>query len=393
MRVLQYSMCVTSLLALIACGGGGSSSSTASSARSFTPAPPPPEPPPPEPVIVTDPALDAIQVSTTWQRQTAANTLQMHNNANAYSGGGIADGVLYVTGGGHKNWFNDAVAVLDLASFSSTGWVETFQSTADYLQVDDEDAVAIGAELNTNYIAGTSMFQRGAVVGKISYHTFDGIVPVAGGFYTFGGENTYDNPGQPVPAWANRTGSIAQYSEELGWRFISNDLVDSLFDVAHVAACLDYTDSNKIWVVQGWGLYSFDRTTEQITNENIVLPLWAAEGWIECGDGALYIGGGIGNNQFVTLDIASGNWSTAENLPFTSSREGSVVYALGTLYGYESGSLWRWNGSDWDVQASDGPNVQNHSYGRFGYDALHQLFYLVEVVDDVWEVWFVRTQN
>jgi hypothetical protein len=94
------------------------------------PAPPdPPEPPP----TGSDPVLSSV--GTSWTQVTPGMPLLVHENTNAYSGGVFCHGRWYILGGGHANSYNDAVAMLDVSTFSTVGFWEEFQSTADYLGV------------------------------------------------------------------------------------------------------------------------------------------------------------------------------------------------------------------------------------------------------------------
>lgn len=335
-----------------------------------------------------DPVLNGVVAGTVWQPIAAAAPLQIHTQATAYSGGGIDECIIYVLGGGHNNGMNDAVAALDLSRFSTQGWVESFASTADYLGVGDLDYAAISAELNATYSL-PGMFDRAGELGRLSIHTYDAVVPVDGGFYLFGGENPYDNPGQAAPVWPSRTGTIAHYSRSQGWRYISDQLT-GVADAGRIAAALDGSDENIIWLIQDWELYHFDRSAEQVTATGLSANNWSTEGWIESGDGRLYVGGGIDNGSFAWYD--GDEWSAAHELPFDNSQIGATAFARGALWGYERGTLWRWDdgGTSWVTEATGGPQTNRYVYGRFGYDATHDLFYVVNVIDEEWQTWFVR---
>ncbi len=326
-----------------------------------------------EPSQSLDTVLSQIPVSNNWVRYTSANELQMDIRADAFSGGGIYNAGIYVFGGGHNNGMSDAVGYLDLRQFSTLGWTEPFASTADYLSVADDSYLAIGNELNTSY-TDNGLFSRGNLMGRLSVHSYDGIVPVSDGFYLFGGEESYDNPEQPAPAWPNRHGAISFFNGT-DWSHVSTGL--SIVDAGRTAAVLNADDTNIIYVISDWELFEYNRTTNQF-NLLSATPVWNTEGWIEYCNGEIVTGGGINNNLF-----------TFGSLPFENSQTGSVTCANNQLYAYEKGTMWRWNNS-WEVVATGGPTDLTYTYGRFGYDKAHGIFYMVVVTNNEWQTWFVK---
>ena len=221
-----------------------------------------------------DPVL--LSVGTTWTQITPGTALQLHENANAYSGGVFCNGRWYIIGGGHANSYNDAVAVLDVSTFSSVGFWEEFQSTADYLGVSDLDFELIAEELNANYI-GNGMFNRNGVLGRISHHTYDQSACTSTGFINYGGEHVYDLPWSQSVVWPTRENVAARYENGV-WSIQTTDIPNfPYYRTGNLAAVADAENPDIHWVLSNWQLYRYDTIADTWLYISDV-PNWNAEG-------------------------------------------------------------------------------------------------------------------
>jgi hypothetical protein len=348
------------------------------------PAPPdPPEPPP----TGSDPVLSSV--GTSWTQVTPGMPLLVHENTNAYSGGVFCHGRWYILGGGHANSYNDAVAMLDVSTFSTVGFWEEFQSTADYLGVSDWDFPAIVSELNANYI-GDGMFDRNGELGRISHHTYDQSACTSTGFINYGGEHVYDTPYWLSVVWPTRVNVAARYENGI-WSVQTTSIPDfPYWEAGNLAVVADPENTDIHWVLSSWILYRYDTLAdswEYVTDLNN----WNAEGWIEATPGQIHVGGGYGVGTWSTYDIASDTWSIQGSIPGDSRMTAVTVGPNNELYAYYGGNLWNMSRNNILV-ASGGLSQQNHTYGRFIYDPQHGVFIVTDNFNDGagWQVWAVK---
>ena len=368
-------------------------------------------PEPTYPIVVEGPGAwiqTNIGVSSAFTNITAnlQRTLQIHNQAEAFSGGGCGGGFMYVLGGGHNNGMNDAVAVLDLRRLDSLGWVEEIESTADYRGVSDTAYNTIGAYLNAEYdasdVVGGVRDSRGLVA--LSRHTYDSFdVLENGDFYMFGGVMAYDNTGQPNPAWQDWESDLWKYTRGVGYSYlgrrsaIQTGLVTS-------SLCIDWLDSNRLWVRDDTGLYAVNLTTGSFGAAVTNGGNWGDESWMRFNEddgsqGTIACGGSFGGGTWTEYDIALNTWSAGRAFPPGGNTTFDYVFYVPARYGANYGAyfcytptlgqLWRWNGSAWSSIATGGPTASDWVYGRAGFDEVHEVFY-VNVYEAEWRTWMVR---
>jgi len=348
----------------------------------------PSDPPiPPDPPIGSDPVL--LSVGNSWTQVAPETSLQIHENANAYSGGVFCNGRWYIIGGGHANSYNDAVAVLDVSMFSTVGFWEEFQSTSDYLGVSDWDFVPIADEQNANYI-GNGMVDRNGILSRISHHTYDQTACTSTGFINYAGEHVYDLPYTQPVVWPTRENVAARYENGV-WSVQTTDIQDfPYYLTGNLAAVADVENPDIHWVLSSWALYRYD--TQADTWQFVTyVDNWNSEGWIEATPGQIHAGGGYDVGSWSTYDIASDTWTNQGNIPGNNNMTAVAVGPNDELYAYYGGNLWNMSQGNVLV-ASGGLSVQNHTYGRFIYDPQHSVFIVTDNFNDGagWQVWAVR---
>ena len=334
--------------------------------------------------------VDSIAVGSNWSDVTPSegNHLRIDYKAQAYSGGGTANGRTVVFGGGHNDGMSDAVAYLDWRNFESVGWVEDFPSTADHIGVADDNWAAIGSHANANYNPATPgglSDSRGAVA--LSRHTYDQMVVLDDRFYLFGGVLPFDNQGQPNARWRTPDeGDIWRYDFGEGWTYISKDIASGW--PGHAGATVD-TLTGDIWVHDDDGLRRFDTSTDQLGPAGDFLNSQAIESTLNFNPdkgakGTLFGSGTYAGSNWHEYDIATGQQRNMGRVPGNAAYT-YIIYvdsSFGSNYGTyfalvpSDGSLRRWNGSDWDTVATGAPRGE-YIYGRAGFEPEHEVFFWV----------------
>ncbi|MFT4615239.1 MAG: hypothetical protein ACI9NT_002391 [Bacteroidia bacterium] len=334
--------------------------------------------------------VDSIAVGSKWVDVTASegNHLRIDYRAQAYSGGGTANGRTVVFGGGHNDGMSDAVAYLDWRKFESVGWVEDFPSTADHLGVADDNWAAIGRHANAKYNRATPgglLDSRGAVA--ISRHTYDQMVVLDDRFYLFGGVLSYDNPKQPKARWRTPDeGDIWRYDFGAGWTYISKALGAGW--PGHAGATVD-TLTGDIWVHDDEGLRRFYTRTDRLGAAGEHLKSQAIESTLNFNPdkgakGTLFGSGTYAGANWHEYDVATGRQRDMGRVPGNVAHTYIIHIAAsfgsnyGTYFAFvpSDGSLRRWNGSDWDTVATGAPRGE-YVYGRVGFEPEHKVFFWV----------------
>jgi hypothetical protein len=301
---------------------------------------------------------------------------------------------------------SDSVSVLNLRKLDSMGWVEEIQSTADHEGVADTNYSAIGTYLNAQYDAADAVGgirdSRGLVA--LSRHTYDSFdVLENGDFYLFGGVLPYDNTGQPAQPWQTWESDLWKYTRGVGYTFLGRRSATQTSLVTS-SLCIDWLDSNRLWVRDTTGVYAFNLTTNAFGSVITNGGNWGDESWMRFNEdtgtqGSLACGGSFGGSTWTEYDIAANTWSAGRAFPPGGNSTYDYVFYVPSRYGANYGAyfcytptigqLWRWNGSAWSSIATGGPTAVDWVYGRAGFDEVHEVFY-VNVYSGGWQTWMVR---
>jgi len=347
-----------------------------------------------------------VPTDSTWQNVTGnlgrALNIQASEPA-AYSGGGCGNGRIFVFGGGHNNGMNDATAILDLRRLDTLGWIEEVESTADHEGVADDAYGTLSTYFNSIY---SSSIARGGVrddrgLVPLSRHSYDGIgVTETGVIYMYGGILPYDNSGQSGQPWANRENDLWKYTPGVGWEYLAGRGNDTAHGTCSCA--IDTLDTSRIWVRDADGIKAFVLATNTFGSVVTSGGSWSEESFMRFNEddgtqGTLVCGGSYGGANWTEYDIQADSWSATRSFPTGANTTSSYVFHVagrhGSNYGTyfcfapNQGTLWRWNGSSWASIATGGPTPNDLTYGRCGFDEVHQVFY---VVVPSWQTWLVR---
>jgi len=351
---------------------------------------------------------DNVPTDSTWQQVTSNLERNLDIQASepmAYSGGGCGGGRIFVFGGGHNNGMNDATAILDLRRLDTLGYINEVNSTADHEGAADDAYNTLGTYLNGLYDTGIARGgirdSRGLV--PLSRHTYDGVgVTEDGVIYMYGGILPYDNSGQPSAAWANRENDMWKYTPGVGWEYLAGRGNDTAHGTCSVA--IDTLDSDRIWVRDSDGIKPFNLTNNTFGSVVDNGGVWGEESFMNFNEddgveGTLACGGSYGGANWNEYDIEDDSWSANRSFPSGADTDSSYVFHVAARHGANygtyfcfapnQGTLYRWSGSDWSSIATGGPTPNDLTYGRCGFDEVHQVFYVV-VYSSGYQTWLVR---